>query len=847
MSILPAHHRLSLALRHAVSCLALMGSAIAPVLAADAADDDASFEFNELFLNNRGGGGADLRYFERGSAIAPGRYAVDVHLNLAPIRRQEILFAPDERGRVAPVITRGLLRDLGVDVARLEADGLLPAEGTDADTVDLGGIPAARADFDLNNLALMISVPHLYVRRTSRGSVDPSLWDDGVATFFTNYQANFNRNRQDGRDSNYRYLGLRSGLNIAGWRLRNDSMLSSTSGQSSRFRSNRTYLERDVRRWGATLSMGELYTPGEILDSVRFRGVQLATDLGMLPDDRQGYAPVVRGIAESNATIEIRQNGSLIYSLPVPAGAFEISDLPSSGSNGDLHVRILEADGRVREFTQSFASLPVMIRPGSVRYSLSAGEYQDYDNNGPSPSFAQGTLVYGLSNSLTGFGGALAAQDYHAINLGMGLNSRLGGFSLDVTQSRSRSLSGHTEQGQSARLLYAKTLTEWGTTVSMAGYRYSTEGYRNFNQHLAQQRQGDNRTPTTPGNAQKNRLDLSLSQSLPRGHSLYLTLGETSYWNLPGRARTWRFGYGGSLGRLNYNLAVSRDRDPLARREDTQVNASFSLPLGPAARSHRLYTSAVSSRHGADQYQAGLSGFLDRNNTASYSVQASHQQGTGSNGGASVTWNAPLARVGGSYQRGRDSSHADVSASGSVVVHRGGVTLGQPVSETFGLLEVPGARGVGVSGWNGVRTDRRGYAVVPYLQPYRMNWLNVDTEKLASDVEISGESPRLVPTRGAVVRARYGAETGRRVQFALTQANGQAVPFGAMVYGEDDTVLGMADNLSRVLVFGIQEQGRVSIRWSDGSCVADYALPPKNRDLAYERVPLSCGTPTQPH
>ena len=50
----------------------------------------------------------------------------------------------------------------------------------------------------------------------------------------------------------------------------------------------------------------------------------------------------------------------------------------------------------------------------------------------------------------------------------------------------------------------------------------------------------------------------------------------------------------------------------------------------------------------------------------------------------------------------------------------------------------------------------------------------------------------------------------------------------------------MVDNLSRLLVFGIQDQGRLSIRWSGGSCSANYQLPPKNKELAYERVELPC-------
>ncbi|HVL08409.1 MAG TPA: FimD/PapC C-terminal domain-containing protein, partial [Burkholderiaceae bacterium] len=82
-------------------------------------------------------------------------------------------------------------------------------------------------------------------------------------------------------------------------------------------------------------------------------------------------------------------------------------------------------------------------------------------------------------------------------------------------------------------------------------------------------------------------------------------------------------------------------------------------------------------------------------------------------------------------------------------------------------------------------------------------------------------------------------ETGRRVQFVLRREDG-TVPFGAMVYGAQDKVLGMIDNQSRVLVFGVEEQGRLDVRWGEGACVADYTLPAAQAGLAYDRVTLVC-------
>ncbi|WP_250552385.1 fimbria/pilus outer membrane usher protein, partial [Escherichia coli] len=54
-------------------------------------------------------------------------------------------------------------------------------------------------------------------------------------------------------------------------------------------------------------------------DSVQMTGIKLETDTSMLPDSEQGFAPVVRGIANSDAQVVIKQNGYVIYQTWVSA------------------------------------------------------------------------------------------------------------------------------------------------------------------------------------------------------------------------------------------------------------------------------------------------------------------------------------------------------------------------------------------------------------------------------------------------------------------------------------------------------------------------------------------------
>ncbi|AZQ54912.1 fimbria/pilus outer membrane usher protein [Burkholderia cenocepacia] len=806
-------------------CLALLGL----VLPAQG----HAVEFNESFLR-KGEAPVELSYFEKGSSVLPGSYDVDVYLNHTLVKRQDVVFRADAGGTVKPAVTLGLLRAAGVNVARLEKDGRIAAGEDDATIVDLPAVAdGASVEFEANTLSLNISFPQLYVSRTSRGYVDQSLWDDGMPALYSDYQVSYSRNDSHGRNNEYYFVGLRNGFNAGGWRFRNESSLTGTTGSGSRFSSNRTYVERDIRRLRSKVAAGELYTSGDIFDSVRFVGAQIGTDLGMLPDSEVGFAPVVRGIAESNAIVEVRQNGYVIYSTPVPPGAFEISDIYPSGSNGDLEIRITESDGRVRRFTQPYSYLPVMVRRGSLRYAFAAGQYRVQGQS--SPKFTQGTLVYGVSDNFTGYGGIIAADNYVAAALGIGMNTRIGGMSLDVTTSRSRTSTG-TRQGQSLRFLYSKTLYPTNTTFTMVGYRYSTDGYRTLSQHVED-------TDHTYGPRlmrQKSRLDVNVNQPLGSG-SMFAGIGDTTYWNGEGHSRRFQVGYSNSYRNVSYSVSAShiQESGPFAR-PDTQFSVSVSIPLGKASSSHRLYANAVSSTRGDFNVQTGASGYLNDSNTVNYGVQGGYSRDGGGSGGVSAGWDTPNAKLAGNFTQDRSGRHFDASASGSVVVHGGGVTLGQPLGETFAVVQVPKVSDVTFGGAPTVRTDRRGYAIVPYLQPYRQNWLNIDPSSIGTHTEITDNAKMVVPTRGAIVKTRFEAESGRRVQFELSTDEGGKVPFGAQAYDAKGKLLGMVDNQSRLLVFGVADQGSIDVSWGDKQCTIGYALKPQNKELAYERQAASC-------
>lgn len=324
-----------------------------------------------------------------------------------------------------PCLSRVQLEEMGVRVDSFPALKMSPPEACVAfDEI----IPQATSRFDFNTQTLHLSFPQAAMMMTARGTVDPSRWDEGIPALLLDYSFSGSNGRNEGTGSSSDstsdsyYLNLRSGLNVGPWRLRNNSIWNRTDGKNQ-WDNVGTSLNRAIIPLKSQITLGDTATPGEIFDSVQMRGALLASDDEMLPDSQRGFAPVVRGIAKSNAEVSIEQNGYVIYRTFVQPGAFEINDLYATSGSGDLTVIIKEADGSEQRFIQPFSAVAIFQREGYLKYSLAAGEYRAGNYDSDKPHFGQFTAMYGLPWGMTAYGGALLSADYSALALGLGKTS----------------------------------------------------------------------------------------------------------------------------------------------------------------------------------------------------------------------------------------------------------------------------------------------------------------------------------------------------------------------------------------------------------------------------------------
>ncbi|HWT36666.1 MAG TPA: fimbria/pilus outer membrane usher protein, partial [Paraburkholderia sp.] len=655
---------------------------------ARADEQSGAVEFDTTFLQidtQR----VDIARLARGNVVTPGDYTVDIAVNGNRVARDSVRFVATREGESARAcLTRRMLEGFGVDFAKLagDRDRTAAQQATD-ECVDLAAlVPGTTVDFDFAEQKLSISVPQKYMRSMARGYVAPELWDGGVNAGFLSYNANAYQTNANGIRSTQEYLGLNAGVNIGGWHFRHQSSTAATTGQPTQFENIATYVQHDITKLRSQVTFGDSQTTGDVFDSVSFRGAQIATDDRMLPESLRGYAPVVRGTAESNARVTVRQNGQVIYETNVSPGSFEIRDLYATGYGGNLDVTVTEADGRTKRFAVPYAAVAQSLRPGSTRFAFTAGQLRDHSLQ-TKPGFTQVTMQRGLTNLITLYGGGIVSNGYLAANLGAAFNTKYGAVAADVTTARTQIPGDATQQGQSLHIGYSKFIDSTDTNIALGAYRYSDAGYlgvadaarvRDFALHG-----GD---IGAAADRERGRLQLTVNQHLNNRGSVYATVSSQHYWNRPGRDVFYQLGYSNGFRYGTYSVTAGRTRSADGALSN-EIMLSTTIPLGHTLHAPMLATN-LSAGTGAASVQTSIGGTAGGHSQFAYNAYGSASQtaaaDVNANAGASGSWRAPYAQVTGSASGGAHSLQVSAGVSGSIVAHPGGVTFSQTVGDTFG-------------------------------------------------------------------------------------------------------------------------------------------------------------------
>lgn len=758
-----------------------------------------------------------------------GEYELDVYVNQQWRGKYTLNITEDTQ------LTRSQLQQMGINV---KAFG-------DVNTIPLAqAVQGGSYTFDISVFRLDLRVPQAYVNQLEEGYVAPENWQRGINAFYMSYYASqYYSDYHNAGSSKNSFVRFNSGLNLLGWQLHSDASFSQADNDAGVWKSNTLYLERSFASILGVFRAGEMYTSADLFDAVRFRGVRLFHDLQMQPNSKQNFAPLVQGIAQSNALVTVEQNGFVVYQKEVPPGPFAIADLQLAGGGGDLDVTVKEADGTLTQYLVPYGAVPNMLQPGVAKYDVVAGRSQ-IEGASRQSDFSQLSYQYGLNSLLTLYGGAMLADSYNAFTFGSGWNTRWGAFSLDAVRSHSRQDNG-TFEGQSYQLAYNKYINRTATHFGLAAYRYSSRDYRTFNDHVW----ANNKDSYTRERhdvydigdyyqndfGRKNSVSANVSQPLAAGWGAFsLSLLWRDYWQRGGHSEDYQLSYSNSWQRVAWTFSASQTYAD-DRREDKRFNIFISIPftwgdgITSARRQLSLSNSTTFDNDGFAANNTGVSGTFGQRDQFNYGVNLSHQrQHQETTAGANMSWNTPVAMLGGSYSQSSQYRQMSGNLSGGMVLWSGGLNLANRLTETVAILDAPGLEGAYVNGQKYRTTNRHGTVVYDNLSPYRENHLTLDVSESATHTELLGNRKSVAPVRGAVVLAHFDTDTRRPWFIKAQRADGTPLTFGDDVEDERGHNVGLVGQGSRLFIRTDELPPSVTVARGKSAgqrCVVTFELP----------------------
>ena len=576
-----------------------------------------------------------------------------------------------------------------------------------------------------------------------------------------------------------------------------------------------TQFFRDFPESMTTLTIGDSFSAvSPWARTVAYAGVRYASKFATQPSFVPTPLPGLAGQALQPSTVDVYVDNVKRLSQPVATGPFAIQNVPVISGQGEIRMVVTDVLGRQQVITESYIRSSQLLRAGVTDFTYEAGTVRlnyGIKSNQYRSFFADATYRRGISDFLTlegrietqlgtetaGLGAIYALRDIGIFSGGMAGSMEGGrsgellyagysraqrnfGFAaqLQMASANFRQLGLLEEQKATRLLLQAQVSKSLGSLASVA------VGYLR-------------RDGRTESNVQALTASLNL-----RLHRAFLTVGGT-YSLLSPRPYGLSVAFIVPLGERTIAMATG-DSSPTSRIAAVEV--SRSIPLGPGY-GYRLQTTNL------DQ-QKNEAAFYYQNNAGSYGVEAAE-----GDGGMSVR----------------------LLERGSFVLMHRHLMVSRWLNDSFGVVEVPNAKGIPVYVNNQVmaKTDRWGFALLPWLVAYNRNSVRLDDAALPVDVNVDLEERMVVPMARSAAFLRYQPASVGGATLILTGPGGQPVPQYAMVMVNANPAAYEVELRGEVFVIDIDYPAVVHAAWSAGKCDARIARPPA--DTPVPRIgPLAC-------
>lgn len=564
-------------------------------------------------------------------------------------------------------------------------------------------------------------------------------------------------------------------------------------GRYSAIRLDSTYVYSDpdaLRRYrlGDFINSGLSWTR-----PVRLGGAQIESDFSLRPDLVTFPLPVVGGTAAVPSTVDVMVNGAQLLTRQIQPGPFQIPGLPVVTGAGTVAMTLTDALGHQVTTTLPFYTSADLLAPGLQTYSVEAGAVRrnwgllsnDYGNIA-----AAGTYRRGLSPNITIEAHAEGTKGQFMAGGGLVMNVfDLGVVNLAVAASAG---SGRTGTQFSIGAQRIGPVFSLGASAIIAS--------RDFRDIAAM-----NGDPVP-----RRQISANAGLSLGRFGSIgvaYIAIDRDtrpapiSFFAPPGTilaANTTTRVPGGSVTTQGNFVTFQ------PAQHSQILSASYSLQIGNASLYATGYHDFASS--GASGVLFGVTLPLGSRSSASATG------GTGSTGAyaqvqavqsavsvgdwgyqvygaagnpyhqfAQAQYKSPWGLVSAGADRIGAQTTFRVEAQGALSYTDGGVFASNTISDSFGVVDTNGTRGVRVYSENREmgRTDSSGRLLVPDLRSFDVNHIGLEPSDIPADATVPYITRDVRPQDRSGVVVRFPVKASRGALVKLVDDAGAPIPVGS--------------------------------------------------------------------
>jgi outer membrane usher protein len=558
----------------------------------------------------------------------------------------------------------------------------------------------------------------------------------------------------------------------------------------------------------ASLRAGDAVTlAGTWGRALRFGGLQWATDFSLQPGFLPFPVPSMHGEAALPSSVDVYVNNARRLQSDVPAGPFDLNELPIVTGSGEVRLVVRDALGREQVITQPYFVSPALLKPGLRAFSFEAGAVrEDYalrsDRYGH--AIASATDRAGVTEAFTRelraeFQPGLAAAGATGIWLVPGLGvATLGAVAshsaADGEGGAAIASLNHQDRVWNGSVQYQRNTRGFSQLGVPAQDALRTQATAAVGGSVSGMPVGAGFVYQTPWNGAPQRL---LSFNAACGLGRFGTLGLYGLREL---------GTGATTVSLSYSVSLDA-------RTSAAVGATRSGGRGLAT-----------TRNGSVEVQRNL----PEGEGLGWSLSAQDDDRGQAQLFARTAWadlNAGVARANG-------QTDVRMGAAGGAAWIDDTTFVSRRIDGTYAVVEVGDYPDVAILRDNHpvARTDEHGRALVPGLRGNEVNRVGVDAADLPLDASVDALDLDFIPPAHAGVVLRLPVTRSRSASLRVLGPDGMPLPPGTTLrMAGRDTVFPVGFD-GRTFVTGLHAGTRLRARGAGADCGFALSVPEGDAD-----------------